>query len=96
MQGLFARPPKRRIARYWIAVDRLDEQDYDDRIDPFNGRNGDGEAAAIQVANELQQAIEDTGLPTCFFRVVGRELIDENQMPLDSLSVRYESGKVDL
>lgn len=96
MEGLFARPPRKRTARYWIAIDRMDEQDYDDRINPVGGHDGNGAAAAEQVARELQEAIEITGLPTCFFKVIARELIDDEQMPLDALTTRYEDGKVSL
>jgi hypothetical protein len=58
-----------KYAVYTILIEReLGEDDY------FEAHGGDGAAAAEQVAAEIQEAMQASGLPVGFFRVVKREI----------------------
>lgn len=61
------------IARYIIIFDRMDD---DEAVSP-DGHWPENDAEGIkQVADELQQAMEVTGQPAGFFRIVARAEID--------------------
>jgi hypothetical protein len=62
------------IARYIIVLDRYDDDD--------NAKSGTLPASDLegiqQVAAELQEAMEESGVPAGFFRVVARTVLDAN------------------
>lgn len=71
--------------RYTIILDRFAEEDYgpEDKADDPGDDTGyyhDGTdlGARVQVATELQEAIDRTGLPVGQFSVLTREVVDDN------------------
>jgi hypothetical protein len=63
------------IARYVIVLDRYDDDDFGRTDDQPHGHDGTAQAACEQVANELQQAMDRTGMPAGFFNVIERRVI---------------------
>lgn len=63
------------VARYTIILDRYCTEDADG-----TGlyHDGTGEAAAKQVADELQEAINNSGQPCGHFRVINRHVFDSD------------------
>ena len=71
--------------RYTIELDRTADEDYgpeaDDGTPTAINRNpyhdGSETEAIAQVASELQEAMDDTGLPVGEFRIIKREVIED-------------------
>lgn len=63
-----------KLARYIIILDRYDDDDYPPAA--YAASADRDELGMEQVARELQEAMEQTGEPAGFFRVVARAELD--------------------
>jgi hypothetical protein len=67
-------------ARYIIVLDRYDPgDDYAASEVGEGGHDGSADAACEQVANELQEAMNQAGVPAGFFNVIDRLKIESTE-----------------
>lgn len=69
------------VARYIIVLDRYDDDDYSAEAAGYAkedgyGHDGSAKAACEQVAGELQEAMEQAGVPAGFFNVIERRVFN--------------------
>lgn len=82
---------KTRIYRYTVVFDRFDDDDYAQLDVGESGHDGTGADAVRQFVAEMQEAIDQSGLPAGFFEVVKREVLDaETATPLGDLPKSYQ------
>jgi hypothetical protein len=73
------------VSRYIIILDRYDDDDYvkDDATLSLREARTDQEGRE-QVARELQEAMDESGVPAGFFRVVARTVQDAPDSALNN------------